>query len=196
MAKPNSDFFALSFCANPLARGLGAPHCLRAVATIKDSTTAGAVAGFSYRSSDSLKLGLIVGAFSNIEDSVSLLPIPTVDWDFADDWAFHMGLVTAVDPGAGIEISYQMGDSMKLGLGASYQNRRFRLDDGDAVGQERSAPIFAIVGWNPTKKISLNLLAGVSVSGQLRLEDDDGDKLAKDDYDPAPFVGLKGQVLF
>ena len=64
------------------------------------------------RSSGSL--GLMIGLFSNIEDGPSLLPVPTVDWQFAEDWNFHLGLVTAVDPGIGVEISYQASESLLL----------------------------------------------------------------------------------
>ncbi len=83
-------------------------------ADVGDSTTVGALIGFDHTTSDTLSLSLMVGLFSNIEDGPSLLPVPTVDWQFAEDWNFHLGLVTAVDPGIGVEISYQASESLLL----------------------------------------------------------------------------------
>jgi hypothetical protein len=40
----------------------------------------------------------------------------------------------------------------------------------------------------------VELVAGVSAGGELRLEDDDGHKIAAADYDPSGLFGLR--VLF
>ena len=36
----------------------------------------------------------------------------------------------------------------------------------------------------------MNLLGGVTLGGQLRLEDDDGNRITESDFDPAPFLWL------
>ena len=52
------------------------------------------------------------------------------------------------------------------------------------------------VRYRATDKIMLDLLGGVNIAGTVRVENDDGGRIAEDDYDPAPFLGLKGVFLF
>jgi hypothetical protein len=185
-----------NFFGGPMVRYWG-----ESGAHVADSSTVGAITGFSYATSDTLKLGLMVGVFSNIEDGPSLLPVPTVDWKFAEDWKFHLGLVSVVDPGVGVEITYQASKNLLLSAGASLQNRRYRLDDrsglsDNGVGQERSLPIFAMIRWKASQRFMLEALGGISVAGQLRVESRTGNRIAEDDYDPAGFLGLKAQMMF
>ena len=49
---------------------------------------------------------------------------------------------------------------------------------------------------SPTKRSVVDLMAGVAVGGNLRVEDADGNRIKDHDYDPAPFVGMKAQFLF
>jgi hypothetical protein len=134
-------------------------------------------------------------------------------WNFAEDWKWQVGLVAVVDNGVGSELSWQVSETVSLGAGIAFQNRRYRLrdktraiavippsggirtDDG-GVGQESQVPLFAVLGWRPTPKTSLSLLAGVAVAGNVRVEDDDGGRLADDSYDAAGFVSLKGSIAF
>jgi hypothetical protein len=163
-----------------------------------DSTTGGLIGGFDYHPSEDFSIGLIIGAFSRLEDSVGLLPVPTLKWNFAEDWRLHIGLVSVFDPGVGAEISWQVSDTFSIGTGIAFQNRRFRLrdktratntglrtDDG-GVGEETEAPIFAVLTWHPTPKAKLDFLAGVAVAGNVRVESSSGGRLSDDDYDPAP----------
>jgi len=43
---------------------------------------------------------------------------------------------------------------------------------------------------------ALELVGGVSVGGELRIENRDGHKIAELDYDPAPLVGLRAIFTF
>ena len=173
-----------------------------------DSITGGLIGGFDYHPSDDFSIGLIVGAFSSLEDSVGLVPIPTLKWNFAEDWKLHVGLVSVFDPGVGAEISWQVSDTVSIGTGLAFQNRRYRLrdkaratnvggrsDDG-GVGQETEVPIFALIQWRPAPKATIDFLAGVAVAGNVRVESSTGGKLSDDDYDPAPFAGVKGSIAF
>jgi len=56
----------------------------------------------------------------------------------------------------------------------------------NGVGEERGVPIFLRATYDFTRQLSLHLLAGVVVGGQLRVEDSSGNKLRQDDFDPAP----------
>jgi hypothetical protein len=48
-----------------------------------------------------------------------------------------------------------------------------------------------VCDWHITRNVSLNLLGGVAVAGEIRLEDRNGNRPSRDDYDPAPYVGVR-----
>ena len=54
----------------------------------------------------------------------------------------------------------------------------------------------SVFGLKVTPRTAIDLQGGVAVAGNLRLEDDDGDRIRDDDYDAAPFIALKGQIFF
>jgi len=180
-----------------------------------DSITGGLLGGFDYHPNEDFSIGLMIGAFSALEDSVAFLPVPTLKWRFAEDWRLNVGMVAVADPGIGAELSWQLNDELTIGAGAALQTRQFRLKDkarvlaganGDparpsesdagGVASEREVPIFGLVRWKPTPRTAIDLQGGVAVAGNLRLEDDDGDRIRDDDYDAAPFIALKGQIFF
>jgi len=180
-----------------------------------DSITGGLIGGFDFHPNEDFSIGLIIGAFSAIEDSLALFPVPTLKWNFTENWKLHVGLVTVFDPGVGADVTWQISDTVSFGTGIVFQSRRYRLrdktrvvkgggagstgnnrtDDG-GVGEETEVPVFAMIKWKPTEKASIDLLAGVAFAGNVRVEDDHGGRIADDDYDPAPFVGLRGQIAF
>jgi hypothetical protein len=119
-------------------------------------------------------------------------------------------MISVFDPGVGAEVSWQVSETVSIGTGLAFQSRRYRLRDKNrrqsfnrpnrtdegGIGQETEVPIFAVVQWKPTPKSSLDLLAGVAVGGNVRVESSTGGRIADDSYDPAPFVGLKGTIGF
>lgn len=180
-----------------------------------DSITGGLLAGFDYHPNEDFSIGLIIGAFSALEDSAGILPVPTLKWQFAEDWRWNVGMVAvAADPGVGTELSWKVSDQLSFGTGFAFQNRQFRLKDktrvgpganggfplsegdGGGVASESALPIFGLIRWAPTPKTSIALQGGVAVAGNLRLEDNDGDRIRDDDYDAAPFLSLRGQIFF
>lgn len=180
-------------------------------ANFGDTITGGIIAGFDYHPNEDFSIGLILGAFSALEDHVGILPVPTLKWQFAENWKWTVGLTTVLDPGVGSELEFTINDEFSIGAGFTYQTRRFRLGDGNragnnpsrpgrddegGVGQETELPVFVQIRWRPIPAASIDLLGGVALAGHLRVEDNDGDRIADDDYDAAPFVGLKGQVFF
>jgi hypothetical protein len=162
--------------------------------------TGGGLLGFNYRASKTLSLGALVGITSEIENPVAFVPIPQVDWRFADDWKFHLGLTNFGYTGVGPEVSYAPNETWEFGLGASYQTRRYRLDHHqgftNGVGQETSAPLYARVRWRPQPRVAFDLFSGFAVGGQMRLEAQSGNKLQTSGYDTAPIFGLRGQIVF
>jgi hypothetical protein len=166
-----------------------------------EAATGGGILGFDYTWSDTLQTGLIIGVMSRIEDSVGLIPLPTVHWQFADDWTFNFGLVNMAHPGIGPELIWRANEKIPVALAGSFQSRRYRLDDRNdrsskGVGEETSFPIFLRVGYKPTEMSGIHLLAGVTTGGNLRVEDDDGHKIKEDNYATAGFLGLRFNYMF
>jgi hypothetical protein len=179
-------------------------------ANFGDTLSGGVLTGFDYHPNENFSVGVLVGVISQLEDSIGLIPVPTMTWKFAEGWRWNVGMVSVFDPGVGSDISFAVSDQVTLGAGFTFQSRRFRLrdknrvssvnrpsrnDDG-GVGQETEIPIFAMLRWRPTPKSSIDLIGGVAVGGNLRVEDEDGDRIADDSYDPAAILGLKGTILF
>jgi hypothetical protein len=177
-----------------------------------DSITGGLVFGFDYHPDDDFSVGLIIGTFSALEDSMTIVPIPTMKWKFAEDWRWNIGMVSVFDPGVGTELNWQVSEDVSLGVGITFQTRRYRLNDKNRVqgvgffranrnddggiGQESEVPVFASLKWRLSPKASIDLLAGVAFAGNVRVESSAGGRIRDDDYDPAPFAGLRGQFFF
>jgi hypothetical protein len=170
-------------------------------ADFDDTLTGGGAVIVDYKWSDELTTGFILGVTSTLEDSASLIPLPTVDWRFADHWKLHFGVVSAAAyPGVGPEISY-LDEHWQFGFGGSYQTRRYRLDSrsgptNKGIGQEQSFPVYARAAYAPNKNVSFGAMAGVALGGQIRSGTSGGNKVFKEDYKAAPIVGLNAAFQF
>jgi hypothetical protein len=176
-------------------------------ADFSDGLTAGGGLGFEYRANKNLKLGLLLVAASAIEDSATFLPIPQVDWKFADNWRWRVNVISAFGGrGIGTELSVAPSEELEIAIGITRQRKRFRLDDTATdfpdpasrrgVGEESSIPAFLRIGYKPTPRILLDAMVGVALNGQLRVENRAGDRIESDTFDPAPIVGFSGLFTF
>ena len=165
-------------------------------ADFEDSLTGGAFGGFQYRWNENLETGFLLGALSQIEDDAAILPLPLVNWKFAESWKFRLGVSQLGAVGYGPELSWMMSEKWELGLGASYQRRRFRLDKGGLVGEETSMPIYVKLGWHPTAMSAIELMTGVAVAGEIRRETVNGSKIFDRDTDPSATISLRGHLRF
>lgn len=156
----------------------------------------GIIAG-SYTFSRDLTLG---GGFliaSRIEDNVLIIPALLVDWRINERLTMTnvRGPVT-YPASAGVELIYNIEDSLNFAIGFRYIYRRFRLnDDGptavqSGIGSERSFPLWLRLEWEPVRRLRLHLLGGISFGERLELQASNGDLLAKQDVSPAPFVAF------
>jgi len=165
-----------------------------------DSATGGALAGLSYRVSDRLTIGPGLGVLSQIEDSVSVFPILIVDWKITDRISLETGRGLGATQGPGLNLNYRLSDTWSFGLGGRYESLRFRLDDRgsapDGVGEDRSVPVYVSATYSRGRDLQIRAIGGVELNGELRLEDSQGRRLARDNYETAPFLGATFNIRF
>jgi hypothetical protein len=80
--------------------------------------------------------------------------------------------------------------------GAAFQRRRFRLNTNDQVGQETLIPIYGKLALEVHPQGKIELLVGVAAGGELRLENKNGHKIRKEDYDATPMIGAQLDFVF
>lgn len=159
-----------------------------------DSFTIGGLAGVSYRFGDKLIIG--IGGFvgSRLEDSAIGYPIGFFDWRITE----RLRLSTLAsgarnDFGPKAELSYDVGGGFKIASSVGFEFNRFRLDkEGNfprGIGDFKALPVVGRVSYDINKHLTLNGYGGVLFAGSLELEDNNGKRIQKEDYDPAPFLG-------
>lgn len=186
-------------------------------ADFSDGVSGGAIVGFLWVRDSNLSVGGAIAGVTRIEDKFGLAPIPLVNWRFGQGWFLRSGVPDfGARRGFGLEVGWG-NDSFELAGGAQYQRRRFRLDDDqspgpkDGVGQETSAPVYGKLTFKLSKEASLDLFAGVSLAGELKVQDRNGGRVEQpnagcngtpncfdttQEFDPAPIVGARASFLF
>lgn len=145
-----------------------------------------------YAVREGLALGLGVVASTRIEDNALVIPIPVVDWRFAQRWR----LATDVDHySVGGSLSYEVSDDWSVGAKVGFHSRDFRLAEDnllapEGVGRHSAIPINLWAQWQFHPQGSLRLAAGYLLGQEYVLDNRDGDRIAKQDVDGAPFVNL------
>lgn len=177
-----------------------------------DGVSGGALVGFLWRRDANLSVGGAIAGVSRIEDKFGLAPIPLVVWRFAEGWTLRSGVPDfGGRRGFGVELGWGR-DTWEIAAGAQFQRRRFRLDDDgnggspqagprNGVGQETSAPVYGKFTLKMSDGASVDLFAGVSLAGELKIEDEDGHRNtlnfdSKQEFDPAPIIGTRVSFLF
>jgi outer membrane receptor protein involved in Fe transport len=159
-----------------------------------DGLTGGGFVGCAYRVSDTLTLGPGLGVLSQLEDDASVFPVLLVHWRITETLTLGTGRSAGATLGPGLALSWVPDPRWTLSIGARYERLRFRLDDDapvpEGIGEDSSLPLFGSVVYSPIPQTRIGLVGGVGLNGELRLEDEGGDRIAKDDYDPAAFLGL------
>jgi outer membrane receptor protein involved in Fe transport len=160
-----------------------------------DAWTAGGVLGVKWRASEKFSAGLGVGVFSRIEDDVTAFPLVTFDWRFAEGWSLRSGeFDLGSNGGADVELAWQFRQRWEAAVGARYETRRFRLDADrpikNGVGEETVVPVYVRLSWDCLHQLRASALAGVATLGELELENKNGGRISKKEFDPAPFLGL------
>jgi hypothetical protein len=171
-------------------------------ASFHNGTSLGALLGFNYAANKDLSLGLALGVLSQIEDDPAIIPIPTIRWHFADAFTFRTGITQLGGrSGLGPDLTWSVNEQIDIGVGAQYQRRRFRLDDHGgfdkkAVGTDTSAPLYLKLAFHPVPAATIELVSGVVVAGEMRIQDKNGNNTFDRSYDATPMLGLRGEYRF
>lgn len=161
-----------------------------------DSISGGGLVDVDFRPAKKFFISLGAAVITEIEDDVTVAPSINMIWLPYQDWAVRVGAVPASGgSAAAAEVAYQIIEPLDVGLGLLYNQRRFRLDDSgiapDGVGEDNNLPLRLRLGWTITPNIAAHVFGGVALGGEVQLDDRNGNRIAKSDYDPAPYVGLR-----
>lgn len=164
-----------------------------------DSLAWGAILSAAKRFDNGNMIGLGVGVYDLIEDTV-VFPFILVNWRLSEHWRVVNPLSAGPSGPAGLELEYDFGGGWRTGLGAAFRWTRFRLSETGAVpngvGQERDMPVVLRVTRELGSQMALHFFAGAVVGGRLRIENSSGGLLHEEDFDPAPLVGLTFMARF
>lgn len=163
-------------------------------ASFSETITGGVLAGFAYRFGDRLTVGPGLGVISQLEENATVFPILIINWRITDKLSLETGRGLAATLGPGLTLNYRANDRWSFLFGGRYEKLRFRLDEkgrvANGIGEDSSFPLFAGATYSFSPKSSISLVGGVELEGELRQEDEEGNRIVKETYDPAGFLGL------
>jgi len=169
-------------------------------ADFNDGITGGAYAGFSYRYSDHLSIGPGFGILTQLEDSTRVIPVLVIKWDITDTLSLSTGRGIGATLGPGLTFAWKPSSPWTFTVGGRYERLRFRLaDDGaipNGIGDDRSFPVFGGIEYSFTPMFRISAVGGFEFGGELRLEDEDGNEIIEEKYDPAGFFGIVFSARF
>ncbi len=170
-------------------------------AEYSNAVIAGAQAGVRWRTSEDFNIGIGITAISQVDDDPWVLPLVFFNWNFEENWTLRAGAFDiGSEGGPGLEVAWLFAERWEASLGFMYERRRFRLDDSgvapEGVGQLESFGMYGKIAWVFNEQTRAWLTVGSALAGSLRLEDDDGSKISDEDFDPAPFIGLRAEFRF
>lgn len=163
-----------------------------------NAITGGGTAGATYTHSDTLRLGLGLAVSSRLEDNPRFIPIPILDWRFAERWRLH----TTDRPLRlrGLQLTYSATESLDLFLVGGWASREYRLDDDaatpDGVFRDERAPLLAGAAWRFAPGVELDAALGTFAWTNFELLDSEGDEVADSDADPSLAAFLSISIKF
>ena len=162
-------------------------------ASIGDGLTVQGFGGARWQFRDDLAFTFGLLGLSRLEDDPLVVPIVGVDWRISD----RLRLFT---PGPGLALVAKLDDSLDLTLRAGWECRDYRLDGGrpglrSGVVRDDRVPVALELALKrgPAR---LSLRAGATLHQRFEVDDRTGDRVARVETDPAPFLGLRGALRF
>jgi hypothetical protein len=170
-------------------------------ADYSNAVTAGAQFGVRWRTSEDFNIGIGITAISQVDDDPWVMPLVFFNWNFEENWTLRAGAFDIGSQGGpGVEVAWLFAERWEASLGFMYERNRFRLDGSavapEGVGQIESFGMYGKIAWVFNEQTRAWLTVGTALAGTLRLENDDGRKIADEDFDPAPFIGLRAEFRF
>lgn len=159
-----------------------------------DSLTGGGTLGFTYSRGRTFLIGAGVFLASRIEDGVLVVPGALFNWQVTEKFRIS-SLITGVktELGPRVRLSYDLGGGLGVAATGGYEFGRFRLDnDGVApggVGDVKVLPVWGSVYYDVNRALRLEVYSGAGFLGEMELEDRDGDRIEKEDFDTLIFLG-------
>ena len=165
-----------------------------------DAMTGGGFVAFSYRLNDRLTIGPGVGVLTRLEDSAQVIPVLIISWKITDTLSLNTGQGIGATLGPGLTLDWRPSRAWLFSVGGRSESLRFRLDqDGtlsNGIGNDSSFPIFGRIEYSIAPMARIAVLGGVEVGGELRLEDENGNKIIEENHDPAGFLGIAFSARF
>ena len=103
--------------------------------------------------------------------------------------------------GGDIRLGFTFLDDWTVALGYGFRRERFRLDDdglnqtqggrAEGVGEEEAHVANASLAYAFSTTMGIEFYVGTTIDGEFQLDDEDGRKLAKSDYDDAMYGGAR-----
>jgi hypothetical protein len=164
-----------------------------------ESLTYGAVLSAARSFGPKNRLGFGLGVYQQLEE-VRAFPFLVVDWQLSERLRLNNPLPAGPTGPAGLELNYRASARWELGAGAAYRRVRFRLSEDGAfpggIGEESGVITFLHAATRLGPTVSLDLYGGALLSGELSVEDRNGEALARHGFDSAPLLGATLRVRF
>lgn len=149
--------------------------------------------GVGYRFSNGLNLGFGVAFIDRIDEDLYIIPGPQFQWQINERWSAEL-------LGAGFLVQHRFSKRFKLGLSASFDSPRTRLNDSApgslGIFTDSRIPVQLRATWTPLENMDLQFRVGVDVYRELFFYDRDGNSLYSQRLDPTPHFGLRWSVRF
>ncbi len=163
-------------------------------ADLGDSLELRGTGGAEYIVNEDLKFTFGVAATARLEDDVWVIPLIGVEWDINEK-------TRLATQGLGLILSYEVIEHWSLGVYGAYEYRDWRLDDSRSVNpggvaREERLLLGLELRNRPSNRFELAFQGGVVAWQKLEALDDGGDDVGKQEFDPAPFVGVRVIVRF
>lgn len=159
-----------------------------------ESLTYGGYVGARYEVSPTFNFTFGAFAKSQLEDDAMILPLIGFEWKFADQWAASM-------QGPSARLTYSPMEELDLSLLASFENRAYRLSDEagplrDAVLRDERINVGLQAQWSPKPWFSLTAEVGAALMSEIKFDDTGGNRIFKEEGDPAGYFGLSATFRF
>ena len=125
---------------------------------------------------------------------VRTTPFVILNWEISKRFRIANAFPAGPAGGGGIEFRYTPGPQYEFAIGGVLRTDRFRLADPGPfpgqVGEVHTVPLFLRASRNLGTKLRVDLYGAGMFDGNIAVTNDNGDKLAEDDYQTVPTVAV------